>query len=63
LFKKISLEGAQSGLSWLTALRKRDAYCWVFYNFDIDSVATMTPADVDQIDQEEDKNNPQNLVV
>lgn len=63
MFEKISLEGAQSGLSWLTVLRKRDAYRRVFYDFDIDRVATMTPADVDRIVQEEDKNNPRNLVV
>ena len=64
LFEKISLEGAQSGLSWLTILRKRDAYRRVFYDFDIDRVVTMTPADVDRIVQEEDKNNnPRNLVV
>ena len=49
LFEKISLEGAQSGLSWLTILRKRDAYREVFHNFDINKVAAMTDDDVERI--------------
>jgi DNA-3-methyladenine glycosylase I len=63
LFEKISLEGAQSGLSWLTILRKRNAYRRVFYNFDIDKVAAMTQSDVARILAEEDKANTRNLVV
>jgi DNA-3-methyladenine glycosylase I len=34
LFEKISLEGFQSGLSWLTILRKREAFREVFAKFD-----------------------------
>ena len=49
LFEKLSLEGAQSGLSWLTILRKRNAYRKTFHNFDIDAVASMTSEDVDRI--------------
>ena len=49
MFEKLSLEGAQSGLSWLTILRKRDAYRSTFFQFDIDKVATMTPKDVQRI--------------
>lgn len=49
LFEKMTLEGAQSGLSWLTILRKRQAYRTTFHNFDIEKVAAMTPADVDRI--------------
>jgi DNA-3-methyladenine glycosylase I len=49
LFEKLSLEGAQSGLSWLTILRKRQAYRDTFHNFDPVKVAAMTPADVDRI--------------
>ena len=63
MFEKISLEGAQSGLSWLTILRKRDAYRRVFYNFDIDKVAAMTEKDVEHILQQEDKKNTRNIVV
>lgn len=39
LFELISLEGFQSGLSWLTILRKRDAFRRAFKGFDIESVA------------------------
>eukprot|EP00980_Cylindrotheca_fusiformis_P017285 scaffold5347_cov130-Cylindrotheca_fusiformis.AAC.7 len=63
LFEKITLEGAQSGLSWLTILRKREAYRRVFHQFDIDKVAAMTPDDVDRILNEEDKKNTQNIIV
>ena len=63
MFEKISLEGAQSGLSWLTILRKRNAYRRVFSDFDVDKVAAMTDEDVERIVNEEDKENPTNLVV
>lgn len=49
LFEKISLEGAQAGLSWLTILRKREAYRNTFHAFDIDKVAAMAQEDVEQI--------------
>ena len=49
LFEKLSLEGAQSGLSWLTILRKRNAYRSTFHNFDVDQVASMTNEDIEQI--------------
>lgn len=49
LFEKISLEGAQSGLSWHTILRKREAYRRTFFNFDPTKVAKMTQADVQAI--------------
>jgi len=34
LFEKLMLDGFQAGLSWITILRKRDAFCEVFDNFD-----------------------------
>jgi DNA-3-methyladenine glycosylase I len=46
LFEKIALEGFQSGLSWLTILRKRDNFRRAFANFDIGRVAHFTPRDV-----------------
>ena len=49
LFEMLTLEGAQAGLSWLTILRKRDAYREAFANFDVDSVAQFSPARVDQL--------------
>ena len=39
LFEKLSLEGFQSGLSWLTILRKRDNFRRAFKSFDIESIA------------------------
>ena len=39
LFEMLILEGAQAGLSWLTILRKRDAYRLAFDGFDVAQVA------------------------
>jgi DNA-3-methyladenine glycosylase I len=47
LFEKLCLEGFQSGLSWLTILRKRDAFRAAFADFDFDVVATFDDADVE----------------
>ncbi|MFN3202957.1 MAG: DNA-3-methyladenine glycosylase I [Bradymonadia bacterium] len=46
LFEKICLEGFQSGLSWLTILKKRDNFRAAFHGFDIDQVAAFGEADV-----------------
>ena len=46
LFEKLSLEGFQSGLSWLTILRKRDAFRRAFAGFDFDVVAGFDDGDV-----------------
>jgi DNA-3-methyladenine glycosylase I len=46
LFEKISLEGFQSGLSWLTILRKRENFRRGFANFDIERLARFGPRDV-----------------
>ncbi|HTN60460.1 MAG TPA: DNA-3-methyladenine glycosylase I, partial [Devosia sp.] len=45
--EKICLEGFQSGLSWITILRKRDRFREVFHGFDIPKVAAMTEADIE----------------
>lgn len=52
LFEKLCLEGFQSGLSWLTILRKRERFREVFHGFDIPSVAAMTEADVARLLQD-----------
>lgn len=44
LFEMLILEGAQAGLSWITILRKRDAYRRAFGNFDPRRVARYTAA-------------------
>jgi DNA-3-methyladenine glycosylase I len=41
IFEKISLEAFQAGLSWITILKRRDAFREVFTGFDIDSVAAL----------------------
>lgn len=48
LFEKICLEGFQSGLSWLTILRKRENFRAAFAGFDYHRVAAFTEADVDR---------------
>ena len=45
LFERLCLEAFQSGLSWLTILRKRPAFRAAFAGFDIDAVAAFTDAD------------------
>ena len=52
LFEKICLEGFQSGLSWLTILRKRENFRSAFAGFDFDKVATFTEADVERLLQD-----------
>jgi DNA-3-methyladenine glycosylase I len=49
LFEKITLEGAQAGLSWSTILRKRGGYRKAFSGFDPAKVARFTPAKVDRL--------------
>jgi DNA-3-methyladenine glycosylase I len=49
LFERLSLEGFQSGLSWLTILRKRPAFRAAFAGFDLDAVAAFGDQDVDRL--------------
>ncbi|NNU27244.1 DNA-3-methyladenine glycosylase I [Isoptericola sediminis] len=49
LLERIALEGFQSGLSWLTILRKREAFREVFLGFEPGAVAAMTPDDVERL--------------
>lgn len=52
LFEKLILEGAQAGLSWITVLRKREAYRKAFHGFDPEKVAAMTDAELETILQD-----------
>ena len=52
LFEKLCLEGFQSGLSWLTVLKKRPQFRKQFKNFDIPKVARMTEADIERLLQD-----------
>ena len=49
LFEKISLEGFQAGLSWITILKKREAFRAGFDGFDVRKVAAYTEADVQRL--------------
>ena len=49
LFEKIVLEGFQSGLSWLTILKKRDNFRRAFHNFDAAKIARYSVRDVERL--------------
>lgn len=49
LFEKLSLEGFQAGLSWLTILRKRENFRSAFAGFDFHRVAGFDDADIDRL--------------
>ncbi|MGB7085380.1 MAG: DNA-3-methyladenine glycosylase I [Phormidesmis sp.] len=52
LFEKICLEGFQSGLSWLTILRKRENFRAAFADFDFEQVAGYGAVDVERLLQD-----------
>lgn len=52
LFEKICLEGFQSGLSWLTILRKRDNFRAAFAGFDFEKVAQFDDDDIERLVQD-----------
>lgn len=52
LFEKLCLEGFQSGLSWLTILRKRENFRAAFAGFDFEKVARFTDADIARLMQD-----------
>ena len=49
LFEKITLEAFQSGLSWITILKRRPAFRSAFHGFDIAVVASLTDEEVDEL--------------
>ena len=49
LFEKLCLEGFQSGLSWLTILRKRENFRRAFADFDAETLCRFGPADIDRL--------------
>ena len=49
LFEKLSLEAFQSGLSWLTILRKREDFRRAFKGFDFERVARFGSRDVERL--------------
>jgi DNA-3-methyladenine glycosylase I len=49
LWEQLMLEGFQAGLSWITILRKRDAFRKAFRNFDPNKVARFTETEVQRL--------------
>jgi DNA-3-methyladenine glycosylase I len=49
LFEKLVLEGFQAGLSWLTILRKREAFRKAFHGFDAARIARYTGKDIERL--------------
>jgi DNA-3-methyladenine glycosylase I len=49
LYERLCLEGFQSGLSWLTILRKREAFRAAFAGFEPEAVAEFGPRDVERL--------------
>lgn len=49
LFEKLTLDGFQAGLSWLTILRKRDHFREAFNGFQPEIIAEYTKVDVDRL--------------
>jgi DNA-3-methyladenine glycosylase I len=49
LFEKISLEGFQAGLSWITILRRRPAFREAFHGFELQRVAALGPEAVERL--------------
>lgn len=52
LFEKLCLESFQSGLAWITILRKRGNFRSAFHNFEPEPVAAMTSDDVERLLQD-----------
>jgi len=52
LFEKLSLEGFQAGLSWLTILNKRENFRAAFQGFDFERIARYTERDVERLLQD-----------
>ena len=49
LFEKICLEGFQAGLSWITVLRKREAFRRAFHGFELARVARMNARSIERL--------------
>lgn len=49
LFEQLCLEGQQAGLSWITVLKKREAYHQAFWGFDPYKIAQMKTSDIESL--------------
>jgi DNA-3-methyladenine glycosylase I len=53
MFERISLEGFQAGLSWITILKRREGFRKAFKNFDLRKVSRMNETDIERLMQDE----------
>ncbi|MGD8576308.1 MAG: DNA-3-methyladenine glycosylase I [Thiohalophilus sp.] len=51
LFEFLILEGAQAGLSWITILKKREAYRKALQNFDVEKIARFSRTKIERLMQ------------
>lgn len=49
MFERITLEGFQAGLSWITILKRRENFRKAFYNFDFNRVAKLRDIQIDKL--------------
>ncbi|MEY5057336.1 MAG: hypothetical protein RI987_140 [Actinomycetota bacterium] len=49
IFERLTLEGFQAGLSWLTILKRREGFREAFHGFELQRVAKMQDSDVDRL--------------
>jgi DNA-3-methyladenine glycosylase I len=47
IFERITLEGFQAGLSWISILKRREGFRAAFHNFELEAVAALTQNDVE----------------
>jgi DNA-3-methyladenine glycosylase I len=52
VFERLTLEAFQSGLSWLTILKRRESFRAAFDNFDYSKIAQYTEADIERLLQD-----------
>lgn len=49
IFERITLEGFQAGLSWLSILKRREGFRAAFSNFELEAVANLSQVDVERL--------------
>lgn len=63
LFELLILEGFQAGLSWITVLKKREAFRKAFDNFDVEKVANYSSAKIEELLSNKDIIRSKNKIV
>ncbi|MCF8535487.1 MAG: DNA-3-methyladenine glycosylase I [Rhodoluna sp.] len=53
VFERITLEGFQAGLSWITILKRREGFRKAFKNFELKKISRMTETDIERLMQDE----------